>query len=342
MFLVKSEAPTRIDLAGGTLDLWPLAYQIEKKATVNVAIDLFARCEVSLSNQENFVFYSADLNKTISLSYAALRKDRELALISRLVHELWRPNLPALKISSRSGSPAGAGLGGSSAMAVAIAAALWRVRQIFEDLPELEEKQLVRLVQNAESEIIHAPTGTQDYWGAVRGGVNLMSYPYAGEEIQTHPCEILGPIKDQMLFCYTGISRASADNNWQVFKAVFEAQKKTLSLLEQIGSAAWECREAVLRSDFQGILKASAQDWNLRTQLWKDIETEETRRISDLAKENGAFQTRLGGAGGGGVMLIFVDAEKKANLALKLKEAGFNILDANITHRKLHITCDKA
>src|SRR5258705_7222544 len=35
-------SPTRIDLAGGTLDIWPLNMLVDRALTVNVAIDLWA------------------------------------------------------------------------------------------------------------------------------------------------------------------------------------------------------------------------------------------------------------------------------------------------------------
>ena len=43
---VISEAPARIDLAGGTLDLWPLSVIVERARTINLAIDLRARAVI--------------------------------------------------------------------------------------------------------------------------------------------------------------------------------------------------------------------------------------------------------------------------------------------------------
>jgi D-glycero-alpha-D-manno-heptose-7-phosphate kinase len=39
-------APARIDLAGGTLDLWPLHVLHPGSVTVNLAIDRYAECKV--------------------------------------------------------------------------------------------------------------------------------------------------------------------------------------------------------------------------------------------------------------------------------------------------------
>src|SRR5688572_28994848 len=41
---VHSKAPCRVDLAGGTLDIWPLYLFHDNSITVNFAIDLYATC----------------------------------------------------------------------------------------------------------------------------------------------------------------------------------------------------------------------------------------------------------------------------------------------------------
>ena len=44
--IVEASAPTRINLAGGTLDIWPLYLFHPGALTVNVAIDRRASCRV--------------------------------------------------------------------------------------------------------------------------------------------------------------------------------------------------------------------------------------------------------------------------------------------------------
>ena len=45
--LIESSAPTRIDLAGGTLDIWPLYLFHQRAQTLNAAISLRAHAEIS-------------------------------------------------------------------------------------------------------------------------------------------------------------------------------------------------------------------------------------------------------------------------------------------------------
>ena len=43
---IAASAPTRIDLAGGTIDIWPLYLFHEGASTLNVAISLRAHAQV--------------------------------------------------------------------------------------------------------------------------------------------------------------------------------------------------------------------------------------------------------------------------------------------------------
>jgi D-glycero-alpha-D-manno-heptose-7-phosphate kinase len=44
--IIESTAPTRVDLAGGTIDIWPLYLFHPGAATVNFAVSLYARCRI--------------------------------------------------------------------------------------------------------------------------------------------------------------------------------------------------------------------------------------------------------------------------------------------------------
>ena len=46
---LRARSPSRIDLAGGTLDLWPLYLLIDEAATVNLAIDLYTEASIAPS-----------------------------------------------------------------------------------------------------------------------------------------------------------------------------------------------------------------------------------------------------------------------------------------------------
>ena len=44
---VSATAPCRVDLAGATLDIWPLYLFHDRVVTVNFAVDIHARCDIA-------------------------------------------------------------------------------------------------------------------------------------------------------------------------------------------------------------------------------------------------------------------------------------------------------
>src|SRR5262245_46082880 len=115
-------SPTRIDLAGGTLDIWPLNMLVERPVTVNVAIDLMASCsleEVPEANGRAAQIRSDDSGVEETWADATRPPDdSKLSLVARCVRWIEPPR--GFRLTTRAGSPAGAGLGGSSSLALSI------------------------------------------------------------------------------------------------------------------------------------------------------------------------------------------------------------------------------
>src|SRR5712691_6700863 len=123
-FFIEASAPARIDLAGGTLDLWPLHVLHPGSRTVNIAIDRTAWCRVRRSSSA-FLVRSPDHGfEKRGEKTAELLADSRTALVGSLLEALEIDE--SLEIELRSGVPFGSGLGGSSALTVALLGALAR------------------------------------------------------------------------------------------------------------------------------------------------------------------------------------------------------------------------
>ena len=161
-----------------------------------------------------------------------------------------------------------------------------------------------------EAKIINAPTGCQDYWGGVRGRVNILDFLNSGVEIETfHTDKIKNELDKHMIVAFSGKSRDSAMNNWQIFKNVFDGDKETVSILSEIGLLGYKVGQALKDGDVMAALEMSRQEWEVRKQLWAGIETKETKAIDQAAVSAGALFSRVCGAGGGGVMVFFCKPE---------------------------------
>ncbi len=332
---LRVSAPTRIDFLGGTLDIWPLHQVLQHKATVNAAIDL--RAEVTIKIRSDSQFYIRSLDQAVNFqgSFAELRQIKpDLALAGLIVQGLWHAKLPGLELDLRSTSPKGAGIGGSSSLAIAAAAAVLKARCREDSEPMASPEAILDWVKDMEAKLIFAPTGCQDYWGALNGGINCLRYPHGKIEVTKYSKNFFADLEAQTLIVYSGRSRFSGMNNWQIFKDVFDRRKETIASLEKIGELAELACKAVESKDLAKLLLLCKEEWQVRKELAPEIESPETKKIADAAMQAGALFARVCGAGGGGVMLIALpnpDLAKREIIAKALVYAGAQILPASFT-----------
>lgn len=332
---VTAKAPTRVDLAGGTLDLWPIHCVLDRCATLNVAVSLPA--EVEIEEAQTFELISKDQELSELASFHQIIQTKKLPLVGLALAAVWKESLPAIKITTSAKSPAGAGLGGSSCLLITILAGLAKMRQSYEADFVISESKLVETAQNIEARLIHAPTGCQDYWGAIRGRINLITYPALGAEVLTYPTSQIPDLNDYLLLCYSGQSRASAINNWEIFKRTFDRDQKLISQLKYLGEISADCVEAVLNKDFNSLMKLSEQEWQARLKLWPNIETAQTKSLDRAAKAAGAIFSRVCGAGGGGVMAIFCPPDKHQQVTSAVESLGGKIIGSGIESSGLKV-----
>lgn len=335
---LMSTAPTRIDLAGGTLDLWPIHQLLDERVTVNIGITLNADVRIAVSEDGKYHLLSEDQNLRVSGSWNEVTAaNHKLILPALLLRNVWSEDLLPVTLKMKAKSPAGAGLGGSSSLAMSILNVLFGARKAWyaEGFPS--EAEMVAVAQDTEARIIHAPTGVQDYWGAVRGRLNILEFPAGRTKVTTIDVKHLTALADNLIVCYSGQARASALNNWQIFKRVFDGDKAFLAKFAEIGRLACQCAEALRSSDFDAAMQASQREWALRTSLWPDIETDQTKRLSQAAESAGATLSRVCGAGGGGVMAVFSPLEKRQAVIEALQKQGGQVLDAHIAHEGMRL-----
>src|SRR5262245_2441321 len=155
-------APARIDLAGGTVDIWPICLLEPGAVTVNLAIDRYATATVRRRRDGRFVLAAADRGIRVTHADRASRASETRLPLHREVALAARPS-GGLEVRTRSGVPAGSGLGGSSTLFVAATKAMLDATG-----GSLTAREFLRLVIDMEARIIGVPTGSQDYVAAIQ------------------------------------------------------------------------------------------------------------------------------------------------------------------------------
>ena len=325
---VEASAPTRIDLAGGTVDLWPLYLFHPDAVTVNAAIDLGVRVRVVPVKGSEIRLTDRNAGRTVEWkTQGKMSGHSRYALFAQVLRHF--SVRQGLRIEFQSDAPKGAGLAGSSALLVAFCGALMRsARQ------GIRRDRFLAMVRDIETCLIKVPAGMQDYYPALCGGVQALWWRPGS--VLRQPLPGLAPaLEERLLLVYTGTSRHSGTNNWEVFKRHLDGDREVYRLFEKIVEAGREMVAALQRRDFRGAGRELAAEAAARKRLFPGIMTPEIRALERALRSLGAIGTKVCGAGGGGCVVVYVDPEGKARLREKIREMRFQDLPFKIVEKGL-------
>ena len=327
----SASAPTRIDLAGGTLDIWPICQLVEGALTVNVAVRLTAAASVAPRRDRRVEVVSIDRGRRalhdLPLSRSAFRGP--LSWLVRLAHA-FAPETP-LTLTCRAEAPAGAGLGGSSALGVAVGAALARATG-----ERLSKDALLQRVMNLETREIGVPTGNQDYLAALWGG--LAAYHHGPDGVTREPLPRPEQLAGRLVLAYTGQPRQSGFSNWDMFRRYVEKDKATSRRMDAIARLARSMRDALLAGDLDEAGGLLGEEGRLRYSLAPSVATDALRAADAAARRAGALGAKVCGAGGGGCMVAFSREGKSDAVAAAIAGTGARILPVRIAGRGVAVS----
>jgi D-glycero-alpha-D-manno-heptose-7-phosphate kinase len=320
--IIESSAPPRVDLAGGTIDIWPLYLFHPGATTVNFALTLHARCRIETRDDDRIILESTDRKISLETNLSAiddLRNDERLELISKLVH-FFKPTT-GFHLIADSAAPAGAGLGGSSALGIACIGALNRLVG-----NRYDERKLITIAANVETTVIKVPAGFQDYYPPLYGSVSCIHFRPDGIEREALDVNI-NELERRIAICYTGEPRLSGINNWEIFKKHIDGDRQMFQLFEGIRDSARRTREALLADDWDGLVASMQQEYPNRKRLAPTITTPQMDLLVEKALANGALGAKVCGAGGGGCIAFLCASGKRADVERALaEEEGCEVL----------------
>lgn len=333
----KVTAPTRVDLAGGTLDIWPLYCLTGGARTLNIAIGLHAiahfevapsasfRLEIQSGPSDVFAFESPlEMEQAKRLSPAL---QFPVAVLSSYLSQ--HPSLPEkhIRIRVETEAPLRSGLGGSSALSVALVRGLSRIFDEF--IEQGWQWNLLSWVKDMEAAFLTTPTGTQDYLAALFGGANTFQFDFGVIDRSPFPEDVQMGLSDRMLVLFSGEMHQSGLSNWEVFKGALEGNTEVLGGLSQIRQIADQL-DAELRNgrvSWKHVGHALTEEWNIRRTAFH-VETKRLEEVLGFLREQRVLGAKVCGAAQGGSLLALVDPGERDRLADLCEAKGIRVLPA--------------
>ncbi len=321
--IIESSAPTRVDLAGGTIDIPPLFLFHEGAATVNFAVSMLAKCRIETREDDRIILESIDQHSTLETTVgeiASLKNESKLELLAKLVY-FFKPEA-GFKMTTESQAPAGAGLAGSSTLTIACIAAL---NKLVGD--RYEPERFIPIAAAVECQVIRVPTGYQDYYSAQYGGVSSIHFGPAGMHREALDIDT-ATLERRIVICYTGEPRNSGTNNWEITKRHIDGDSEIFDIFEGIRDTSLMVRSALLADDWMELGTILTNAFPARKRLSPNITTPQMDHLIATALDNGAIAAKVCGAGGGGCIAFYCEDGRRPDVEAALTaQEGAKVLD---------------
>lgn len=308
---VIARAPVRIDFGGGWTDVPP--YTMERGGCVcNLAIALYARA--TLRPCAEGVAIAADGDD--ALGAAALR----------------RGSLSGVELAQESEYPRGAGLGGSSAAGVAVAAAIaaWRHECVGPDVLAERSRAL-------EVEELGIAGGFQDHYAAAYGGALALHF---GEHVTAERIplsdSLAEAIERQCIVAYTGESRISGETITAVLDAYRARVPRVVAALGRMRTLAAQMIDALGRESMDELGALVGEHWVYQRSLHAKISTPAIERLLEAARESGAIGGKALGASGGGCVAVIAPLERADEVRARVSALA-RVLPFRVDRRGAHV-----
>ena len=327
MKTVFAKAPLRMALAGGGTDLEPY-YTKHGGFVLNATIDQYAYCKIEPYNcckrETHWVFKSVDLGieevkdfySSDFMEYAYTQGPLKL-LINTYQYLTYKLEREPVKITTYVEAPPGSGLGSSSALVVALVAAICE----YYGLP-VGEYDIAEDAIEIERKVCDLPGGKQDQFAAAFGGFNYIECLKDGRTV-VNPLRLNYKTQNMMelntVLYYVGKPRKDSRVIETTAKNLV-GNEKVIDATHKIKEACIEYKNALLTGDFEKISALMNTYWKMKLETNENVASPELIDTYDYALRNGATAAKISGAGGGGHMVLFTEFEKRHELITALKE----------------------
>jgi len=296
---VVARAPARLDFAGGWTDVPPYADEVGG-CVCNLAIARYATVRVADDDVDAPFHAQGRHEHAPLLAAAALRRSgvRDVSI------DVW------------SDFPVSAGLGGSSAAGVALAAALsaWRGGLTLNDARRTALAEWSRAVEVEEAGIAG---GRQDHYSAAFGGALRLDFgadPAAPTRVTRLPVSdaTLDEIVRRGVVVYTGESRVSGDTITAVLGAYQAGERRVVHALARMKAIAAQVADALVDGRLDDVGELLAEHWTHQRALHPSIPTPRIDEVIARATAAGAVGCKaLGASGGGCVLALAADGREE-------------------------------
>ena len=316
--------PNRVDIAGGTLDIYPVYLLVDDAMTVNAAVTVRSVVEARPFARRAARLHSGNFGMAATAADThGFPLGGKLGLLARALRHY--PPVQRVEIRVWNEAPLGSGIGASSALLVALMLAAARLTRT-----PARWEETARAAMEIEAAHLGSLTGRQDHIAALRGGVQGIRFlPGRVEALRLPPGGPAGRmLSDHGFLAHTGIAHRSSDVNWRMVRGAIEGDGTVLRKFRGIAGAARDAWDGVCGADEGATAKAMAAEWRIRRTLAAGVSPRPVEELfANRSFRRLAAGAKLCGAGGGGMLFgLLRDPADRPALSAMLAGAGMTVV----------------
>ena len=218
-----------------------------------------------------------------------------------------------LTIKVKSDCPPGSGLGGSSAVAVAMVAATGKRFGVERGLEEIVQAAIAM-----ERGYLRVAGGEQDHYSAAVGGLNFMEWGHqfgSCSPVVTKQ-QVPPDLSKWLHLVFTGKARTDAGIQQRLTE---RCKTEDVAALNRTMLVAREMAKALQDGDLHWFGSLLHDAWEYKKETSPGCSTERADSLYSAARDRGAIGGKLCGAGGGGYLLLCVPPANLLDVVLALE-----------------------
>ena len=318
---VHSTAPIRICDIGGWTDTWfsshGAVFSIAVKPYVEVQVTIYPR-----ESEDRLTLNLENYGDTYTLNPEKIKYSKH-PLIEAAIDSVVIPEDISIVMDLFSSAPAGASVGTSAAVTVALIGALDALTP-----DRLAPKEVAALAHKVETEKLCLQSGIQDQIGSAFGGINfieMFSYPHSRVSPVTASEAVLWELENRLALFYIGRPHSSSEVHKKVIADLGDDASGD-PRIDGLRKLAAEAKAVLPGGDFQALGRIMNESVGLQRALHPDLVCEGFEKIIEIAGSFDADGCKINGAGGDGGSITVLgngDAAGRRAMIRAVEEAGF-------------------
>ena len=349
---INAIAPIRICDIGGWTDTWFARYG----KVFNIAVYPYVETQVYVVDDDrmkskislNIESFDDEyvLNKKIvtrgmygEKQYHAKDRDEwgKHPLIEYALTEMDLPENYHISINVHSEAPAGASMGTSASVSVALIGALDRLSE-----GTMTPHEVAKKAHDIEVRGLRLQCGVQDQLASAYGGMNycdILDYPHTIVSPVYVNDNLWWEMEQRMSVFYIGTPHKSSDIHKKVIESMGEKPycDSRICELRRLAEAA---KNAVCAGDLNRFGNIMSENTEVQRRLHPDLVCDHFEKIIEISKDHGAIGWKVNGAGGdgGSISILFSkDMAKKRKMIRAVEESGYSYIPVYFSRKGLRV-----